>query len=106
MNKTLSDYDFIDVHYHANPDLYERRHHVIEVGKQYQCHNGAVVLKSHLGSTAAQASVAQSLGYPVLPSVVLNTIAGGLDYKVVIRSLLEYRPLIPSRLIVHLPTLT
>jgi hypothetical protein len=106
MLKLLTDYDFIDVHYHANPDLYRRRYNAIEVGALYKKHNGVVVLKNHLGSTAVQATLAQSLGYPVLPSVVLNDIAGGIDYKVVVRALLEYIPLLDARMIVHLPTIT
>lgn len=106
MLKPLSDYEFIDVHYHADPDLYERRHNAIEVGKIYQAHNGAVVLKSHLGSTAVQATLAQAQGYPVLPSVVLNDIAGGIDHKVVVRALIEYKPMIQGRVLVHFPTIT
>lgn len=106
MLSSLTDYDFIDVHYHANPDLYSRRYSAIEVGALYQKHHAVVVLKSHLGSTATQATLAQSLGYPVLPSVVLNDIAGGIDYKVVVHALLEYIPLIEARIIVHLPTIT
>lgn len=106
MLKSLTEYNFIDVHYHASPDLYLRRHSAIEIGKLYQKHNAAVVLKSHLGSTAVQATLAQSLGYPVLPSVVLNDIAGGIDYKVIVRALLEYQPLLEARMIVHLPTIT
>lgn len=106
MLKSLTDYNLIDVHYHAGPDLYMRRHTVIETGQLYQKHHAAVVLKSHLGSTAMQASIAQSLGYPILPSVVLNDIAGGIDYKVVIRALLEYTPLLDARMLVHFPTIT
>lgn len=50
--------------------------------------------------------MAQAEGYPVLPSLVLNDIAGGFDYRVIIRALLEYKPLIEARMIVHLPTIT
>jgi hypothetical protein len=106
MLKCLNDFDFIDVHYHANPDLFDRRHSVIEIGRIYKKYHGAVVLKSHLGSTAAQASVAQAEGYPVLPSLVLNDIAGGFDKRVIVRALLEYKPIIETRMIVHLPTIT
>jgi hypothetical protein len=104
--KKLSQFSFIDVHYHANPDLYERRHSALEAGRIYQKHQGAVVLKSHLGSTAVQATLAQAEGLPVLPSVTLNDIAGGIDYRVVLNSLSNYKPHIESRMIVHLPTLT
>src|SRR3990167_942082 len=97
---------FIDIHYHANPDLYERRLNVLQVGKEYQKYNGAVVLKSHLGATSIQATIAQQEGLPVFPSLVLNKIAGGIHYKPILQALAEYQPLIPSKLIVHLPTLT
>lgn len=106
MLKSLNDFDFIDVHYHTNPDLFDRRHSALEIGRIYQKYQGAVVLKSHLGSTAVQATVAQAEGYPVLPSLVLNDIAGGFDYRVIIRALLEYKPLIEGRMLVHLPTIT
>lgn len=106
MLKTLAEYQFIDVHYHANPDLYTRRHSALEAGKRYQKHHAAVVLTSHLGSTATQATLAQAEGYAVLPSLVLNDIAGGFDYRVIIRALLEYKPLIEARLLVHFPTIT
>ena len=106
MLKPLAEYKFIDIHYHANPDLYLRRHTAIEAGKLYQKHQAAVVLKSHLGSTAVQATLAQAEGYPVLPSLVLNDLTGGFDYRVIVRSLLEYKPLIEARMIVDLPTIT
>lgn len=106
MLNTLSDFSFIDVHYHCNPDLYQRRYDPITAGKYYQHHGGAVVLKSHLGSTAQQASVAQAEGLPVFPSIVLNDIAGGLNYRAVLAALLNYKSQIESRLLVHLPTIT
>lgn len=104
--KNLTDFNFIDVHYHAEPDLYERRCNAIEAGKLYQSFHGAVVLKSHLGSTAVQATLAQMLGLPVFPSLVLNNIAGGINYRVIMHALSEYQPLIASRMIVHFPTIT
>jgi hypothetical protein len=104
--KPLAQCDFIDLHYHAAPDLYKRRHSVFEAGKQYQDLNGAVVLKSHLGSTAVQATLAQQQGFPVFPSIVLNHIAGGIHYRPILQALAEYHPIIPSKLIVHLPTIT
>ncbi len=106
MLKQLSDYEFIDIHYHASPDLYNRRWNAIETGQQYAALNGAVVLKSHLGSTAVQATLAQQAGYPVFASLVLNSIAGGLDYQVIIRALCEYQPVISANLLVHFPTIT
>jgi hypothetical protein len=99
-------FSFIDIHYHADPDLYKRRHGAIKVGKYYKKINGAVVLKSHLGSTSVQATIAQQEGLPVFPSIVLNKIAGGINYMAVLRALAEYQPVIQSRLIVHLPTIT
>lgn len=106
MQKKISDYEFIDIHYHANPDLYHRRWNAIEAGHHYATLNGAVVLKSHLGSTSVQATLAQQAGYPVFASLVLNSIAGGLDYQVIIRALCEYQPVIPANLLVHFPTIT
>ena len=106
MIKALKDYRFIDIHYHANPDLYFRRWSALEAGRYYQSLDGAVVLKSHLGSTAVQASIAQQEGFPVFPSLVLNHIAGGIDYRVIMRSLSEYHPVIASKLLVHFPTIT
>ncbi|MCC5014369.1 MULTISPECIES: DUF6282 family protein [unclassified Legionella] len=102
----LADYQFIDIHYHAEPDLYQRRLTALEAGKIYQSLQGIVVLKSHLGATSVQATLAQRQGLPVLPSLVLNHIAGGIDYRVILRALAEYQPLIPAKMIVHFPTIT
>ncbi|WP_019215607.1 DUF6282 family protein [Legionella tunisiensis] len=102
----LADYQFIDIHYHADPDLYQRRLTAIEAGKIYQSLQGIVVLKSHLGATSVQATLAQKQGLPVLPSLVLNHIAGGINYRVILRALAEYQPLIAAKMIVHFPTIT
>ena len=102
----LTDFKFIDIHYHANPDLYVRRWDAIEAGTIYQSLKGAVVLKSHLGSTGVQASLAQKSGLPVLPSLVLNHITGGINYRVIMHALSEYQPLINAKMIVHFPTIT
>ncbi|PJE08541.1 MAG: hypothetical protein CK430_12245 [Legionella sp.] len=102
----LQDFKFIDIHYHASPDLYIRRFDAIETGRQYQSLGGAVVLKSHVGATSVQATLAQAQGLPVFPSVVLNQLAGGIDYRVIMRALAEYQPQIPTKLIVDFPTLT
>lgn len=99
-------FNFIDIHYHANPDLYERLYNILEVGEYYKQLNGAVVLKSHIGSTAAQATIAQQAGLPVFGSIVLNKIAGGIHYRPILQALSEYQPIIPAKLIVHLPTIT
>lgn len=106
MSMSTNQFDFIDIHYHASPDLYKRRYHAFDTGKHYKDLNGAVVLKSHLGSTSLQATLLQKQGLPVFPSVVLNKIAGGIHYRTVIRALAEYNPIIPTKLIVHFPTIT
>jgi hypothetical protein len=96
---------FIDLHYHANPDAFIRRHGAVDAGRQYAAAQGWVVLKNHLGCTAAQAWEARSQGFPVSGSLVLNEIAGGVDVRVVERSLCV-RGDEPGRFIVHLPTVT
>ena len=103
---SLSDYKFIDIHYHACPDLYERRWDAIQAGQLYESLNGAVILKSHLGATSVQATLAQKLDLPVFSSLVLNHIAGGINYRVILRALSEYQPLIAAKMIVHFPTIT
>ena len=102
----LDQFDFIDIHYHASPDLYHRRLHALDAGRAYQALNGAVVLNSHLGATSVQATLAQSEGLPVLPSLALNHLAGGIDYRVVLRTLAEYQPVLSAKMIVHFPTIT
>lgn len=102
----LTNATFIDLHYHAAPDLYARRYSAIEAGRLYKSLHGAVVLRSHLGSTAVQATLAQEEGLPVFPSVVLNKIAGGIDYRVVMRALAEYQGEEKVRLLVDFPTQT
>lgn len=97
--------DFLDVHYHANPDVYKRKFNAIQVGNEYQKINGGVVIKSHLGCTCAVASTAQSMGLPVFGSVALNCIAGGLDKRIIKQSLSYYNNNHNcGRLIVDLPT--
>ncbi len=103
---TFDDYKFIDIHYHSSPDLYLRRWHALEAGQVYRDLRGAVVLKSHLGATGIQATLAQRMGFPVFSSLVLNHIAGGINYRVILRSLSEYQPVINSKMIVHFPTIT
>jgi len=100
----ITDAQFIDVHYHAGPDAYLRRHSATAAGERYRHHNGWVVLKNHLGCTAAQAWEARARGLPVSGSIVLNEIAGGLDTRVVERSLCQHDA--DLRFIVHLPTVT
>lgn len=102
----LTEYTFIDIHYHASPDLYERRWHALKAGQIYQSLNGAVFLTSHLGATSVQATLAQKLGLPVFPSLVLNHLAGGINYRVILHALNEYQPVTAAKMLVHFPTIT
>ncbi|EHL29906.1 DUF6282 family protein [Legionella drancourtii] len=102
----LTEYTFIDIHYHASPDLYERRWHALKAGQIYQSLNGAVFLTSHLGGTSVQATLAQKLGLPVFPSLVLNHLAGGINYRVILHALNEYQPVTAAKMLVHFPTIT
>lgn len=94
---------FLDLHYHASPDAYARRHSVVGAGERYRRIGGGVVVRSHLGCTCAVADVAQSLGLPVFGSVALNAIAGGIRASVILRSLC-HRRVDEMRLLVDLPT--
>ncbi|WP_256252055.1 DUF6282 family protein [Streptomyces sp. yr375] len=97
---------FIDVHYHVGPDAYVRRHTAASAGARYAQLGGWVVLKNHLGSTAAQAWEARQQGRPVSGSIVLNDIAGGLDPRVVRQAVVQHGEDSGLRLVVHLPTVT
>lgn len=105
MNESIN-YQFIDIHYHASPDLYIRRWHALQAGERYQSLHGAVFLTSHIGATSIQATLGQRLGLPIFPSVLLNHLAGGINYRVILQALNEYQPVIASKLLVHFPTLT
>lgn len=100
-NKNL---EFLDVHYHASPDSYQRRYNVNEAGKIFASLSGGCVLKNHLGSSTALASLAQEMQLPVFGSVVLNDIAGGLSVKSVQQALCQYYFPHSGRLLIHLPT--
>ncbi|MDX3383775.1 DUF6282 family protein [Streptomyces niveiscabiei] len=97
---------FVDVHYHAGPDAYLRRHAAAAAGAVYAAHGGWVVLKNHLGSTAAQAWEARRQGLPVSGSIVLNDLAGGFDLRAVEQAVIQHGDDSGLRLIVHLPTVT
>ncbi|WP_431773261.1 DUF6282 family protein [Streptomyces cucumeris] len=97
---------FIDVHYHVGPDAYVRRHTAATAGAVYAEHGGWVVLKNHLGSTAAQAWEARQQGLPVSGSIVLNDLAGGFDPRAVEQAVVQHGEDSGLRLIVHLPTVT
>ncbi|MFB6890759.1 DUF6282 family protein [Kitasatospora sp. NPDC056327] len=94
----------VDVHYHAGPDLYRRRLTVAAAGRAYAGIDGWVVVKSHLGSTAAAAWEAREEGLPVSGAVVLNDLAGGVRTRVVEQAVYAHGPDSPARLLVHLPT--
>ncbi|MEV6946452.1 DUF6282 family protein [Streptomyces sp. NPDC051172] len=95
----------VDVHYHAGPDLYRRRLTTSGAGRAYAQADGWVVIKSHLGSTAAAAWEARQEGLPVSGAVVLNDLAGGVRPRVVEQAVYAHGPQSPARLVVHLPTL-
>ncbi|MGV5035880.1 DUF6282 family protein, partial [Streptomyces sp. NRAIS4] len=97
---------FVDVHYHVGPDAYVRRHTAASAGARYARLGGWVVLKNHLGSTAAQAWEARQQGLPVSGSIVLNDIAGGLDPRLVEQAVIQHGEDSGLRLVVHLPTVT
>ncbi|MFA3876212.1 DUF6282 family protein [Streptomyces sp. MMCC 100] len=97
---------FIDVHYHSGPDAYVRRRTATSAGAGYAAHGGWVVLKNHLGSTAAQAWEARQHGLPVSGSIVLNDLAGGFDPRAVEQAVIQHGEDSGLRLVVHLPTVT
>jgi hypothetical protein len=97
---------FVDVHYHVGPDAYVRRHTAAGAAERYAELGGWVVLKNHLGSTAAQAWEARQQGLPVSGSLVLNDLAGGLDPRAVTQAVIQHGEDSGLRLIVHLPTVT
>lgn len=96
---------FVDTHFHAGPDLYVRRWTVGAAGLHYAASGGWVVVKSHLGSTAAQAWEARQDGGAVSGSVVLNAIAGGVSSRSVEQAVWQHGSDARVRLIVYLPTL-
>lgn len=95
----------VDVHYHAGPDLYRRRLTTGGAGRAYAGIDGWVVIKSHLGCTAASAWEARQEGLPVSGTVVLNDLAGGVHPRVVEQAVYTHGQDSPARLVVHLPTL-
>jgi hypothetical protein len=103
---TVSAANFLDVHFHVGPDAYVRRHTAATAGTEYAHHGGWVVLKNHLGCTAAQAWEARRGGLPVSGSLVLNDIAGGIDPRQVLRAVCQHGDDSGLALLVHLPTVT
>ncbi|GAA1986943.1 DUF6282 family protein [Kitasatospora viridis] len=95
----------VDLHYHAGPDLYRRRHTSHDAGRAYRDVGGWAVLKSHLTSTAARAWEARQEGLPLSGTLVLNELAGGVRPRAVEQAVYAHGPDSPARLVVHLPTL-
>src|SRR5690606_2228299 len=95
----------LDMHYHAYPDAYFRKLNAYDAGALYKEFKYAVLLRSHLGSTVEIASLCQAKGLPVLGSICLNKIAGGISHKNVIHALACYGNLSPFRLLVDFPTI-
>lgn len=97
--------DFMDIHYHANPDTYTRRYAAHRAGEIYKDLRGAVVLKSHLGDTTTAASCCRDQALPVFGSTGLNAIAGGVSMAGIARALAVHQTHDHAgRLIVDLPT--
>nr|WP_275064628.1 DUF6282 family protein [Bartonella sp. MM73XJBT] len=96
---------FLDIHYHARPDLFDRTYSAYDAAKIYAQHKGGVVLKNHLGSTAALSTALQEQDLPVFGSIVLNYASGGLNLLSVKRALAHYQFVSKPKLLVHLPTI-
>lgn len=103
INQTTENYspDFIDLHFHANPDLYLRKHHVTEASDEYKKLNGCVLFQNHLGYTGNL----DSLGN-VMDSLILNNIAGGIDCKSIEKVLQGRNKEKPNKLLVIFPNIT
>lgn len=99
----IKNIDFLDIHYHVNPDAFMRRYSALQAGRIYRKLGGGVVLKNHLGSCVNMAYVAQSEGFPVFGSLVLNPIAGRPWRKIIEQSLCMNQDS-ELRLLVHFPT--
>jgi hypothetical protein len=103
----LEKISFLDLHYHADPDLYQRRYSNLETGKTYQDLKGMVLLQNHLGSSFAAALAAQEQGLPVQGSLILNHIAGGVKVETVQAALCEYQRCDSAwSMMVSFPTIT
>lgn len=105
MSEGNPDLSLIDIHFHAGPDIYRRKYTTREAAKHFADINGWAVIKSHLGSTAAQTWEARQDGLPVSGAVVLNELAGGVNPRTVEQALFAHGEDSPARLMVYLPTL-
>ena len=106
MKQAFKDYwkkkiDFLDIHYHVSPDVYLRKHNVVEAGGIYKKLGGGVILKNHLGDSVSLAEVAQELSLPVFGSIVLNQIAGGVSIGSLLESLCKTKSDVNGRLLTH-----
>ena len=74
--------DAIDVHVHAGPSFFDRKHDAIELAEAYaDAGMGGFVLKSHFGDTHKPATIARRRvdDLEVLSSVTLNSFVGGFN---------------------------
>lgn len=99
----LHNLNFIDIHYHVNPDSYRRRYNSIKAGKIYKDLKGMVVLKNHLGSSVAIAETAYLENLPVLGSLVLNKIAGETWKTIIQQNLCMYNKIGVNKLLLNQP---
>jgi len=70
----------VDVHVHAAPSLWERKHDAVELARRYRNAGfGGFVLKSHFGSTSPQGSLAAARvpDIDVYGALTLNSFVGG-----------------------------
>ena len=96
--QSLNNYDFIDLHFHINPDLYIRRFDELEASQEYRKLNGAFLSHNHLGFV-------QTSKENIFDSCILNNIFGGLNYKS-IQNILKNREYKLTKFLVIFPTIT
>jgi len=77
---------FIDTHIHTSPDVKPRLLNDYEAALEAQEKGmGAIILKSHVESTAGRAYITHRLtGFPVMGGVTLNLTVGGLNPEAVL----------------------
>jgi len=72
----------VDIHVHAGPSFFERKHDAIELAERVRDSDmGGVVLKSHFGNTYVPSKLATNrvAGIEIHPSLTLNSFVGGLN---------------------------
>lgn len=80
----------VDLHVHSAPDIVARKFNDLELAKESRSQGlSALTIKSHLGETAARASLAAHnvQGIEVYGGIVLNNSVGGLNPEAVETSL-------------------